>query len=320
MSENQNENQSDIVNNRYEFVLLFDVENGNPNGDPDMGNMPRIDPQTNKGVVTDVCLKRKVRDYIDLVKEGVLGHRIYVKSGIVLNNQHLEAYKALNIVPPQKKQKSKKPKENAGAGGPKETEEEQEVKITKQQEQKLTDFMCQNFIDIRMFGAVMTTSVNCGQVRGPVQMNFSRSIDPIFQNELSITRCTVTTEAEANEGKVHMIGKKQTIPYGLYRAEGYVSAKLAKKTGFTEDDLELLWESLVNMFEHDHSAARGKMSARKLIVFKHNSELGCCQSQVLFDKVKVERLPSNLPPRSFEDYQVTIARDMPNGVELIEKL
>jgi CRISPR-associated protein Csd2 len=236
---------SEIIKNRYEFVLLFDVENGNPNGDPDMGNMPRVDPQTGNGIVTDVCLKRKVRDYVDLLKSGNAGYDIYVKSGAVLNNQHKKAYDYLGINPD-----SKKPKE-----------------------EELTKFMCQNFYDIRTFGAVMTTEVNCGQVRGPVQFSFARSIDPIFQQEVTVTRCAVTNEKDAEKGQT--MGKKQIVPYGLYRAEGYVSAHLAKKTEFKEDDLELLWDSLINMFEHDHSAARGKLSARKLIVFKHNSELGC---------------------------------------------
>ena len=281
---------SEIIKNRYEFVLLFDVENGNPNGDPDMGNMPRVDPQTGNGIVTDVCLKRKVRDYVDLLKSGNAGYDIYVKSGAVLNNQHKKAYDYLGINPD-----SKKPKD-----------------------EELTKFMCQNFYDIRTFGAVMTTEVNCGQVRGPVQFSFARSIDPIFQQEVTVTRCAVTNEKDAEKGQT--MGKKQIVPYGLYRAEGYVSAHLAKKTEFKEDDLELLWDSLINMFEHDHSAARGKLSARKLIVFKHNSELGCCQSHKLFDKVKVERLSRDMPARSFADYKVTISADMPNGVEMIEKL
>ena len=264
---------SEIIKNRYEFVLLFDVENGNPNGDPDMGNMPRVDPQTGNGIVTDVCHKRKVRDYVDLLKSGNAGYDIYVKSGAVLNNQHKKAYDYLGINPD-----SKKPKE-----------------------EELTKFMCQNFYDIRTFGAVMTTEVNCGQVRGPVQFSFARSIDPIFQQEVTVTRCAVTNEKDAEKGQT--MGKKQIVPYGLYRAEGYVSAHLAKKTEFKEDDLELLWDSLINMFEHDHSAARGKLSARKLIVFKHNSELGCCQSHKLFDKVKVERLSRDMPARSFADYK-----------------
>jgi len=282
---------SEVIKNRYEFVLLYDVENGNPNGDPDMGNMPRIDPQTGHGIVTDVCLKRKVRDYVDLVKSEEAGYEIYVKSGAVLNTQHEKAYISLGIKP-----SDKKPKDDT-----------------------LTKFMCDNFYDIRAFGAVMTTKVNCGQVRGPVQINFSRSIDPIFQQEITVTRCAVTTVKDAEKGQT--MGKKQIVPYALYRAEGYISPHLAKKTtGFTEDDLELFWESLVNMFEHDHSAARGKMSARKLIVFKHNNELGCCQSHILFDLVNIERLSKDMPARSFGDYSISVSDKVPDGVEVIEKL
>jgi len=283
---------SEVIKNRYEFVLLFDVENGNPNGDPDMGNMPRIDPQTGFGIVTDVCLKRKIRDYIELVKDGIPGYEIYVKSGVVLNEQNKKAYDKLGIKPD-----SKKPKDA-----------------------ELTKFMCDNFFDIRAFGAVMTTEVNCGQVRGPVQINFSRSLDPIYQQEITVTRCAVTNAKDAEKGQT--MGKKQIIPYGLYRAEGYISANLAKKTtGFTEDDLELLWDSLVNMFEHDHSAARGKMSARKLFVFKHDSELGCCQSHILFDSIKAEKISGDKPPRSFDDYKVSVQNDViPAGVTIIEKL
>jgi CRISPR-associated protein Csd2 len=279
------------IKNRYEFVLLFDVENGNPNGDPDMGNMPRVDPQTGYGIVTDVCLKRKIRDYVDLVKAGSEGYDIYVKEGVVLNEQHTKAFAALG-----RKPDSKKPKDD-----------------------ELTKFMCKNFFDIRAFGAVMTTEVNCGQVRGPVQLTFARSQDQIFQQEVTITRQAVANVRDVEKGQT--MGKKQIVPYGLYRAEGYVSAHLAKKTtGFSEEDLALLWDSLVNMFEHDHSAARGKMSARKLVIFKHNTELGCCQSHALFDAVKVERLSKDLPPRSFKDYKVTVSRDIPKGVEIIEKL
>ncbi len=282
---------SEPIKNRYEFVLLFDVENGNPNGDPDMGNMPRVDPQTGYGIVTDVCLKRKIRDYVDMVKEGKEGYDIYVKDGVVLNEQHTKAYAAL-----KRKPDSKKPKDD-----------------------ELTKFMCDHFFDIRAFGAVMATEVNCGQVRGPVQLNFARSQDPIFQQEVTITRQAVANAKDADKGQT--MGKKQIVPYALYRAEGYVSANLAKKTtGFSEEDLALLWESLVNMFEHDHSASRGKLSAKKLIVFKHDSELGCCQSHILFDKIKVERLSKDLPPRSFADYKVTVAKDVPKGVEVIEKL
>lgn len=282
---------SEVIKNRYEFVLLFDVENGNPNGDPDMGNMPRVDPQTGHGIVTDVCLKRKIRDYVDMVKDGEQGYEIYVRSGAVLNDQHRKAYEYLGIEPSKNKPK----------------------------DDELTKFMCRNFFDIRAFGAVMTTEVNCGQVRGPVQINFARSMDPIFQQEVTVTRCAVANEKDAEKGQT--MGKKQIVPYALYRAEGYVSANLAQKTtGFTEDDLTLLWDSLINMFEHDHSASRGKMSARKLIVFKHKTALGCCQSHVLFDKIQVERLSGDLPPRSFGDYQVTVSTDMPDGVEMIEKL
>ncbi len=282
---------SEPIKNRYEFVLLFDVENGNPNGDPDMGNMPRIDPQTGHGIVTDVCLKRKVRDYVDLVKSGVPGYEIYVKSGLILNEQNKRAYDYLGIEP-----SSKKPKDN-----------------------ELTQFMCRNFFDIRTFGAVMTTEVNCGQVRGPVQLNFARSIDPIFQQEVTITRQAVTNEKDIEKGQT--MGKKQIVPYALYRVEGYISAHLAQKTtGFSEDDLALFWESLINMFEHDHSASRGKMSARQLIVFKHDTPLGCCQSHVLFDKVRVERISGDMPPRSFEDYRITVDKNVPSGVEIIEKI
>jgi CRISPR-associated protein Csd2 len=282
---------SEVIKNRYEFVLLFDVENGNPNGDPDMGNMPRVDPQTGYGIVTDVCLKRKVRDYVDLIKNGQSDYDIYVKAGAILNEQHKKAYDSLGIKPDKKKPK----------------------------DSDLVEFMCKNFFDIRTFGAVMTTEVNCGQVRGPVQINFSRSVDPIFPQELTVTRLAVTKKEDAEKGQT--MGKKQIVPYALYRAEGYVSANLAQKTtGFSEDDLELFWDSLVNMFEHDHSAARGKMAARKLIVFKHDTALGCCQSHILFDKVKVEREVNDLPPRSFGDYQVILDKSLPNGVEMIEKL
>ena len=275
----------------FNRAVIYNVENGNPNGDPDMGNMPRIDPQTGHGIVTDVCLKRKIRDYVELVKEGVPGYEIYVKSGVALNDQHMKAYDKLKVDPNKPGSKEK----------------------------LLTKFMCDNFFDIRAFGAVMTTKINCGQVRGPVQINFSRSLDPIFQQEVTITRQTVTDPKEIE--KKQTMGKKQIVPYALYRAEGYVSANLAEKvTGFSTEDLDLLWESLVNMFEHDHSAARGKMTARKLIVFKHDTKLGCCQSHVLFDKIKVEKIIENLPPRSYNDYKVTVEKDVPAGVELIEKL
>lgn len=282
---------SEPIKNRYEFVLLFDVENGNPNGDPDMGNMPRVDPQTGHGIVTDVCLKRKMRDYVELVKDDIPGYDIYVKSGVVLNDQHKKAYDKIGLEP-----SNKKPKDS-----------------------RLTKFMCDNFFDIRAFGAVMTTDVNCGQVRGPVQLNFARSVDPIFQQEVTITRQAVANVKDMEKGQT--MGKKQIVPYALYRVEGYISAHLAQKTtGFSDDDLELFWDGLINMFEHDHSASRGKLSARKLVVFKHDTALGCCQSHHLFDKIRIERVSKDLPPRSFDDYTITVDKDVPPGVEIIEKL
>lgn len=282
------------IENRYEFVMLFDVENGNPNGDPDAGNMPRIDPETSYGIVTDVCLKRKVRDYVALVKEEEPGYQIYVRDGVALNSQHERAYKKYGI----------EPSKNL----PKDVETAE----------KLTGFMCENFYDVRTFGAVMTTSVNCGQVRGPVQINFAKSIDPVVTQELTITRVAVTKEGE---DKVHEMGSKHIIPYGLYRVEGYISANLAKKvTGFSDEDLELFWEALINLFEHDHSAARGKMVTRKLFVFKHQTVLGCAPSHLLFERVSVKNL-SGKPARAFTDYEVSVnTENLPKGVEFIEML
>ena len=284
------------IKNRYEFVLLYDMENGNPNGDPDAGNMPRIDPETGYGIVTDVCLKRKVRNYAELVKGDAKGYRIYVKEGIPLNQNHVEAYVAIGL------------KTKADA--------------TLAQVNEARQWMCANFFDVRTFGAVMSTGDNCGQVRGPIQINFSRSIDPIVQQEVTITRQTVTRiEDAANE---RTMGRKHLVPYGLYRAEGYISAKLAnddtKGTGFSEEDLELFWDALVNMFEHDHSAARGKMAARRLFVFKHNDELGNAPSHKLFEMVKVERNDGVVVPRKFGDYSVKVDGSAPEGVTLIEKL
>ncbi len=284
------------ISNRYEFVLLYDVENGNPNGDPDAGNMPRIDPETGYGIVTDVCLKRKVRNYTELVKGDSTGYRIYVKEGIPLNQNHAEAYVAIGA-------KSKD-------------------KVNVAQVNEARQWMCANFFDVRTFGAVMSTGDNCGQVRGPIQINFSRSIDPIVQQEVTITRQTVTRIEEAE--KERTMGRKHIVPYGLYRVEGYISAKLAnddtKGTGFSEEDLELFWDALVNMFEHDHSAARGKMATRKLFVFKHESELGNAPSHKLFDMVKVEKNNGVVIPRKFGDYAVKVDGSAPEGVELIEKL
>lgn len=284
---------SEAINKRYEFVLLFDVENGNPNGDPDAGNMPRIDPETGKGIVTDVCIKRKIRNYVELAKENVKGYEIYVKDGAVLNLQHKKAYDYLGVATDSK-----------------------EVAKDKDIQNKLTKFMCNNFFDVRTFGAVMSTQVNCGTVRGPVQINFARSIDPIFQQEITITRMAITKEGEAKETEM---GRKHIVPYGLYRVEGYVSAELARRTtGFSQEDLELLWEALINMFEHDHSAARGKMATRKLIVFEHETSLGNAPSHILFDKVKVNNI--NSPARSFDDYEIVIDKSAVAGVNIIEKL
>ena len=292
------------LTNRYEFVLLYDVENGNPNGDPDAGNMPRIDPETGYGIVTDVCLKRKIRNYVEMVKAGEAGYRIYVKENTPLNTQHAAAYIATKTSIPTTPDERKAMRNNF------------------QKIQELRYWMCANFYDIRAFGAVMNTDVPAGIVRGPIQINFSRSIDPIVQQEVTITRLTVTEEGQ---DKTTEIGRKHIVPYGLYRAEGYVSAKLAndpsKGTGFSEEDLELLWDALVNLFEHDHSAARGKMAARKLVVFKHDSDLGNAPSHLLFERVAVERRSGVAVPRSYSDYVVTVnSKDLPPKVEVIEKI
>ena len=284
------------ISNRYEFVLLYDVENGNPNGDPDAGNMPRIDPETGYGIVTDVCLKRKVRNYAELVKGDSKGYRIYIKEGTPLNQNHVEAYEAVGL---KSGDKAKHEKVNEARA-----------------------WMCKNFFDIRTFGAVLSVGDNCGQVRGPVQINFSRSIDPIVQQEVTITRQTVTKIEDAE--KERTMGRKHIVPYALYKVEGYVSAKLAndaaKGTGFSEEDLELFWDALVNMFEHDHSAARGKMAVRRLFVFKHKDELGNAPSHKLFEMIKVVRNEDVVIPRKFGDYSVKVEGKAPDGVELIEKL
>ncbi len=296
------------IQNRYEFVYLFDVENGNPNGDPDAGNMPRIDPETNFGIVTDVCLKRKVRNYVDIKFKNESPNRIYIREKSVLNKTHEEAYQANNI--PLSDNGDKKEKKRKGS--------EDEVETVRK-------WMCANFFDVRTFGAVMTTKINCGQVRGPVQINFGRSIEPILPLEISITRMAVTTEdeAEKQQGDNRTMGRKHIIPYALYRTEGYVSAFLANQTGFSEDDLNLFWEALLNMFDHDHSAARGKMNARKLIVFKHKTALGNAPAYKLFDAIKIDRKENkyDLPPRKFEDYEIKIVKDnIPDGIEVIEML
>lgn len=289
---------SDPIKNPYEFVVLFDVENGNPNGDPDAGNMPRVDPETGYGLVTDVCLKRKIRNYVEMAKEGEKGYRIYIKDGVPLNSSDKEACAYVGADPDKLKEAKKK---------------------DEHLDEKIRDFMCSNFYDIRTFGAVMTTftkgTLNCGQVRGPVQLGFARSIDPILPQEVTITRVAITTEADAEKKNTEM-GRKYIVPYGLYRAEGYVSANLARKTtGFSEEDLELLWTAILNMFENDHSAARGKMAVRELIVFKHNCELGCTPAHKLFDLVKVEHKDGVTAPRSYGDYTVSVDEThLPSGV------
>lgn len=288
---------SEPIRNRYEFVILFDVENGNPNGDPDADNMPRIDPETGYGIVTDVCLKRKIRNYVETVKEDTQGFRIYIKKGVPLNRSDKEAFDKLDVT--EKNAKDKK-KENPRL------------------DEELRDFMCEEFYDIRTFGAVMTTfmkaSLNCGQVRGPVQIGFARSIDPIITQEITITRMAITTEADAEKKETEM-GHKHIIPYALYRAEGYVSANLARKTTkFSKDDLDLLWEAILNMFEHDHAAGRGKMAVRELIVFKHDSELGSAPAYQSFDTVRVARKDLSLVPRAYTDYKVEVSEMLPAGV------
>ena len=285
---------------RYEFVYLFDVTNGNPNGDPDAGNLPRLDPETNHGLVTDVALKRKIRNFVTLDKEGEAGYAIYMQEKAVLNLQHEKAWKALDISPDAKDGYKKLPKDEAKA-------------------REITAWMCGNFFDVRTFGAVMTTGVNAGQVRGPVQLGFASSVEPVLPLEVSITRMAVTTEkeAEAQSGDNRTMGRKHILPYGLYRAHGFVSAKLAERTGFSDVDLDLLWRALINMFEHDRSAARGEMAARKLIVFEHASAMGDAPAHVLFDTVAVERIDArdDGPARSFADYRVSVnVEALPKGV------
>lgn len=293
---------SDVIKNRYDFVVLFDVENGNPNGDPDAGNIPRVDMESGYGIVTDVCLKRKIRNYVEMLKDEEPGYQIYIKDNIPLNRSDAKAFEYLKI-------------------------DEKEIKSLKktdpQLDIKIRDFMCHNFFDIRTFGAVMTTFVkanlNCGQIRGPVQLGFARSIDPILPQEITITRVAITTESDA-ERKGTEMGRKYVVPYGLYRVEGYVSANLARKvTGFSEDDLELLWQAILNMFENDRSAARGKMAVRKLIIFKHESELGCAPAYKLFDAVKVVRKQGVEVPRSFLDYDIIMPADLPEGILLTSR-
>jgi CRISPR-associated protein Csd2 len=281
------------LKNRYDFVLLFDVKNGNPNGDPDAGNLPRMDPETGQGIVTDVCLKRKIRNYVELVKNGQNRFNIYVQEKSILTERRKPAYDAVA------------------------DEKETPLKISKAQ-----NWMCINFFDVRAFGAVMSTRENnCGQVRGPVQFAFAQSLEPVVSLEASITRMAVETkkESDAQGGDNRTMGRKTYVPYGLYRAHGFISAALAKQTGFSEDDLELFWNALINMFEHDRSAARGEMAAQKLIVFKHDSELGNAPAHKLFELVRVAKKDESKPSRTFSDYDVVIDRSsVPSGVELME--
>jgi len=282
--------------NRYDFVYLFDVKDANPNGDPDAGNLPRVDPETGHGLVTDVCLKRKIRNYVGLTKKRQPPHEIYFAEKAVLNQAHARAYESIGEKPANKKL----PKDLAKA-------------------KAVTNFMCANFFDIRTFGAVMSTEVNCGQVRGPVQISFARSTDPIVTSEHAITRSSVTNERDLE--KERTMGRKFTVPYAVYRAHGFVNPFLAEQTGFDDGDLDLLWESLLNAFQFDQSAARpaGAMNARRLLVFRHGNALGQAPSHRLFEAVSVGRREGVDVGRKFSDYEVAIDRDaLPSGVELID--
>ncbi len=314
------------LSRRHDFVLIFDVTNGNPNGDPDAGNLPRLDPETNHGLVSDVSLKRKIRNYVELARAGEPGHHIYVQEGAILNDKHRQAYLALRPDDPKAAKDAKlNPRDDAEA-------------------RALRDFMCANFFDVRTFGAVMSTGINCGQVKGPVQMTFAGSVEPIMPVEISITRMAATNEAEQKkraEGEDgdartenRTMGRKHIVPYGLYIAHGFISAKFAERTGFSEADLELLFEALKNMFEHDRSAARGEMTSRRLIVFRHGNALGNAPAHALFDRVSIgrnvdgefrdpdDRGLGNLPPaRKFADYIVRIDQDgLPEGVDVLDLL
>ena len=289
------------IENRYDFILLFDVKDGNPNGDPDAGNLPRVDAETGRGLVTDVSLKRKVRNYVGMVKGEQPPFEIYVKEKAILNRQHERAYKAIGasdlLAGDDKKRRGGEKVDEARA------------------------WMCGNFYDVRTFGAVMSVGVNCGQVRGPVQLTFARSVDPIVAQEHSITRMAVTTEAEAarQEGDNRTMGRKHTVPYGLYMARGFVSSHLAAQTGFSDTDLDLLWEALANMFEHDRSAARGEMATRGLYVFKHDSQLGNAHAHSLFARIQPKRKEDSVVPRDFDDYHVSVGKEnLPAGVSLTQ--
>lgn len=299
------------IQNRYDFLLVFDIKDGNPNGDPDAGNLPRIDAETGQGLVTDVCLKRKVRNFVQLTKDANAGYDIFIKEKAILNQLIDKSYVDLGIdlssPPADEKDGKKRNKEGQGQGA--------EVQSARAR-------MCADYFDIRAFGAVMSTGANAGQVRGPIQLTFARSVDPVVTLEHSITRMAVATEkeAEAQSGDNRTMGRKNTIPYGVYVAHGFISPALAAQTGFSEADLDLFWEALVQMFEHDRSAARGLMATQKLIIFKHSSALGNAPAHKLFDRVKVTLKDADKPARDFSDYEVTINRDnLPSGVEIIER-
>ncbi|MCD8180594.1 MAG: type I-C CRISPR-associated protein Cas7/Csd2 [Firmicutes bacterium] len=286
----------EAIKNRYEFTAIFDVENGNPNGDPDAGNMPRVDPETSFGIITDVCLKRKIRNFVELYKEGCPNYNILIKPDKSLNTKFSEAYDACGLKHNQKVKKA------------------DDVKQAR-------EYMCENYYDVRTFGAVMSTGDDpCGIVRGPVQINFARSVDPVYVQDVAITRMARTTDERMETGETE-IGRKSIVPYGLYKVEGYVSAMLAQKsTGFSEEDLELLWTAIINMFENDRSAARGKMCMRKLYVFKHDNLLGNAPAHKLFEKIKINKKEGVESPRSFDDYEISADNNMPEGVDLIEML
>lgn len=298
------------LNHRYDFVLLFDVKDGNPNGDPDAGNLPRLDAETGHGLVTDVSLKRKVRNYVGMVKECKPPFDIYIKEKGVLERTHRTAYEAIGATD-----------ELSDEG--KDVKKKAKRKGSEDSVRKARDWICHNFFDVRTFGAVMSTGVNCGQVRGPVQMTFARSVDPIVASEHSITRMAVATEkeAESQEGDNRTMGRKHTVPYGLYRSHGFVSAFLANQTGFGDADLEIVFKALEDMFEHDRSAARGEMATRGLIVFKHDSELGNAHAHSLFDRIKIKRKEGVEVPRAFSDYELIIDETgMPGGVKMIRRV
>jgi CRISPR-associated protein Csd2 len=363
---------NNLIKNRYDFVLVFDVQDGNPNGDPDAGNLPRVDPETGHGLVTDVCLKRKVRNYVQLTRECKRPYDIYIKEKAVLGQAHFEAFRELGISTGEESRKSLprelseefadltlpeglrfvEDEDDRGAALivaadadkkaikewlKEETPDKRVADIirvalkdarprrpTAEETSRGREKMCQDFYDIRSFGAVLSlkSAPNCGQVRGPVQMTFGRSVDPVVTLEHSITRMAVATEAEAEkqQGDNRTMGRKNTIPYGIYVAHGFVSAHLAAQTGFCDEDITFFWESLCNMFEHDRSAARGLMSTRQLIIFKHDSALGNAPAHSLFERVTVKRVDESKPAREFKDYKVEINEaDLPSGISIIKR-